>query len=139
MVTYHGRTLMPGRGQGPVVAISPLSLWGGLDPVTGLVIDRSHPALGRSLAGTVLVMASGRGSSSSSSVIAEALRLGTAPAAIILAEPDAILVIGAMVADALYQRSCPIVVLAPEDHAALAAVRAAEVGATDDGAVVTVS
>lgn len=138
-MTFHGRTLMPGAGQGQVVAISPLSLWGGLDPLTGLVIDRSHPALGRSLAGTVLVMASGRGSSSSSSVIAEALRLGTAPAAIVLSEPDAILVIGAMVADALYNRACPIVVLSPEDHAAVASARIAEVAAAADGASVSAS
>jgi predicted aconitase with swiveling domain len=130
---------MPGAGQGQVVAISPLSFWGGLDPLTGLVIDRSHPALGRSLAGTVLVMASGRGSSSSSSVIAEALRLGTAPAAIVLSEPDAILVIGAMVADALYSRSCPIAVLSPEDHAVLATAQTAEVAATVDGAAVNVT
>lgn len=133
-MTFHGRTLMPGEGSGLVIAISPISLWGGLDPVTGLVIDRSHSAVGRSLAGAVLVMASGRGSSSSASVIAEALRLGTAPAAIVLSEPDAILVIGTMVADALYHRACPIVMLSPDDHAMLAAAESAEVSATTNGA-----
>ena len=137
-MTYQGRTLMPGEGQGPVVAVPPLSLWGGLDPITGLVIDRSHPGLGHSLTGTVLVMASGRGSSSSASVIAEALRLGTAPAAIVLSEPDGILVIGAMVGDALYGRSCPIVVLSSDDHTALAAAATARVAAGDESASVSV-
>jgi uncharacterized protein len=61
------------------------------------------------------VMPSGRGSSSSSSVLAEAIRLGTAPLAILLAEPDNILVLGALVAGYLYDRTCPIVVL-PGDH-----------------------
>jgi predicted aconitase with swiveling domain len=61
-----------------------------------------------------VVMPSGRGSSSSSSVLAEAIRLGTAPLAILLAEPDEILVIGALVAEYLYGRTCPILVL-PED------------------------
>ncbi len=60
-------------------------------------------------------MPSGRGSSSSSSVLAEAIRLGTAPLAILLAEPDEILVLGALVAGYLYGRTCPIVVL-PGDH-----------------------
>ena len=56
-------------------------------------------------------MPCGRGSSSSSTVLAEAIRLGTAPAAIVLSEPDPILVIGALVAQRLYARTCPIVVV----------------------------
>jgi len=135
-MTFHGRTLMPGDGRGPVAAIAPLSFWGGYEPVTGRVVDRHHAALGRSLAGAVLVMSVGRGSSSASGALAEALRLGTAPAAIVLSEPDPILVIGAMVADALYGRSCPIVVLSPSDHAALAGTATAEVAATDATATV---
>ena len=62
-------------------------------------------------------MPSGRGSSSSSSVLAESIRLGTAPLAILLADPDEILVLGALVAEYLYGRTCPIVVL-PADHPA---------------------
>ena len=104
-----------------MLATAPLSFWGGIDVETGTVIDRSHPAIGQSVAGRVLVMPSGRGSSSSSSVLAEAIRLGTAPAAIILGEADPILVVGALVAARLYGRSCPLVVLAAEDHAAVAA------------------
>jgi predicted aconitase with swiveling domain len=69
---------------------APLSLWGGLDPHSGRLCDHHHPQLGATIAGHILVMPSGRGSSSSSSVLAEAIRLGTAPAAILLAEPDEI-------------------------------------------------
>ena len=58
----------------------------------------------RSCAGRILVMRAGRGSSSGSSVLAEAIRAGTAPAAIVLAERDAILAVGAMVAAELYGR-----------------------------------
>ena len=50
-------------------------------------------------------------SSSSSSILAESIRLGTAPLAILLADPDEILVLGALVAQYLYRRTCPIVVL----------------------------
>ena len=79
-------------------------------------------------------MASGRGSSSSSTVLAEAIRLDTAPLAIVLSEPDPILVIGAIVARRLYGRVCPIVQLNRFDHALLAEASQAEiaVGAAGD-------
>jgi predicted aconitase with swiveling domain len=110
-----------------LVLAEPLSLWGGMDPATGEVIDAHHPQRGANLAGRVVVMASGRGSSSSASVLAEAVRAGTAPAAIVLGEPDLILAIGAEVADELYGRRVPVVALAPD-----------ELGAIRDGAVVRV-
>jgi predicted aconitase with swiveling domain len=108
-VVLTGRTLIEGSARGPVAALAPLSFWGGFDPETGLVIDRSNPAFGRSLAGAVLVMTASRGSSSSATILAEAIRLGTAPAAIVLAEPDPILLAGAMVAAELYGGVCPVV------------------------------
>jgi predicted aconitase with swiveling domain len=130
------RALVPGSASGPVAAVAPLSFWGGYDPVSGLVTDRSHPNFGQSLAGKILVMSTGRGSSSSSSVLAEAIRLGTGPAAIVLAEPDAILATGAMVAETLYGRTCPVLVLPGDDHRALAAASAAQV--TTVGNIATV-
>jgi uncharacterized protein len=86
-----------------------LSLWGGMDPATGIVIDVHHPQRGANLAGRVVVMPIARGSSSSASVLAEAVRAGTAPAAILLGEPDLILAIGAAVAEELYAVTVPIV------------------------------
>jgi predicted aconitase with swiveling domain len=86
-----------------------LSLWGGMDPTSGELIDAHHPQRGANLAGRVVVMPSGRGSSSSASVLAEAVRAGTAPAAILLAEPDLILSIGAAVAEELYGVFVPVV------------------------------
>jgi predicted aconitase with swiveling domain len=62
----------------------------------------------------VVLMPGGRGSSSSASVLAEALRAGTAPAALLLGEPDLILAIGAEVADALYGTRLPVVVVDAE-------------------------
>ena len=115
-----GRTLLEGSARGPVAAIAPLSFWGGYDPGTGRVIDRSHPAFGRALRGAVLVMGAGRGSSSSASVLAEALRLGTGPAALVLSAPDAILLAGAVVAAELYGCVCPVAILSPDDHRRLA-------------------
>ena len=96
-----------------------LSLWGGMDPATGLVIDARHPQLGASVSGRVLVMPSGRGSSSSASVLAEAVRAGTAPAAILMAEPDLILAIGSAVAEELYGVRVPVVVLSAAELASI--------------------
>ena len=97
----------------------PLSFWGGVDPVTGRIIDRRHPRRGESVAGRVLVMPYGRGSSSSSSVLLEGVRLGTAPAAVVLRELDGILALGAAVARELYEQAPPVVLLAPADWEAL--------------------
>ena len=91
-----------------------LSLWGGMDPSNGELIDTHHPQRGAVLAGRVVVMPNGLGSSSSASVLAEAVRAGTAPAAIVLAEPDLILSIGSAVAEELYGVRVPVVVLPRE-------------------------
>ena len=110
----RGRTLAPGSGQGPAVVLAePLSLWGGLDPQTGVIVERRHPQAGASVRGCVVVMPAGRGSSSSSTVLAEAIRNDTAPAAIVLRDPDPILALGSMVASELYSVRCPVVVAAP--------------------------
>jgi predicted aconitase with swiveling domain len=107
----EARTLVAGAAHGTALVLDePLSFWGGVEPSTGEVIDIRHPQRGSNVAGRVLVMPSGRGSSSSSSVLAECVRAGTGPAAIVLAEPDPILALGAIIARELYKRTIPIVV-----------------------------
>jgi len=93
-----------------LVLDEPLSFWGGVDEETGVIIDTHHPQHGASIAGKVLVMPGGRGSSSSSSVLAELIRGQVAPAAIVLRTTDPILALGAIVAEALYDRAVPVVV-----------------------------
>ena len=108
--TRDAQPCAEGTADGPaLVRSAPLSLWGGIDAETGDIIDRSHPDLGKNVAGVILVMAGGRGSSSSSAVLAEAVRRGTGPAAIVLANADPILTVGAIVAETLYGVRCPIV------------------------------
>ena len=107
----HGRSYVGGEAEGVALVLDePLSFWGGVEAETGRIIDASHPQCGASVAGRILVMPGARGSSSSSSVLAEAIRLGTAPRGIVLASPDPILTVGALVARSLYGLSCPIVV-----------------------------
>lgn len=104
--------LVPGRAAGEaLVLLEPLSLWGGLNPETGEIIDRRHLCAGQVVTGRVLVLPAGRGSSSASSILLEAVRLGTAPAAIITAEVDGILALGAAVAREMYDHAPPVLVL----------------------------
>jgi predicted aconitase with swiveling domain len=112
--------MFDGGADGDAMVLSePLSLWGGLDPQTGELTDAHHPQLGAQLGGRVVVMPASRGSSSSSSVLAEAVRSGHAPAAILLGEPDLILAVGAAVAAELYDELVPVLVLRPEDRDAI--------------------
>lgn len=117
----EGRTLVAGRASGLALVLdAPLSFWGGIDPGTGELIDTHHPQCGASITGRVVVMPSGRGSSSSSYVLAESIRAGTAPAAIVLREPDGIVALGAIVARELYGTRIPVVVLDTDAYDAIA-------------------
>jgi len=113
-----GRVMVDGSAAASVsVLATPLSLWGGFDPTTGMITDAHHPQHGEVIAGTIVVMASGRGSSSASSVLAEAIRLGSAPTAFLLIEPDEILVLGSVVGHELYGVTTPVLIVAPSLHA----------------------
>jgi predicted aconitase with swiveling domain len=131
-----GRLVAPGRARAPTLVLDePLSLWGGLDPATGRVIERRHPQYGAVVTGKAVVMPAARGSSSSASVLAEAVRAGTAPAAIVLGEPDLILALGAAVAEELYGTQVPIVVLPPEELASLRDGETVDIGPEGASAV----
>lgn len=129
--SVKGRVLAAGNAEGEALVLrEPLSLWGGVEPGTGVIIDARHPQRGCSTTGRVLVMPAVRGSSSSSSVLAELVRAGCAPAAILLGEPDLILAVGAAVGEELYGRRVPIVVLEAADLARIAdGARVSVVGA----------
>ncbi len=114
-----GLSLHPGTARGPVLVLTePLSFWGGVGPA-GVVVDAHHPQRGQSLTGRVVAMTEGRGSSSSSAVLAEQIRSGRAPAALLLGACDTVLLLGALVAAELYDVRLPIALL---DGAALQAL-----------------
>jgi uncharacterized protein len=128
------RALVPGPAEGPALVLSePLSFWGGVDVADGTIIDRRHPQVGERVRGKVLVMRSGRGSSSSSSVLAETIRAGTGPVAIVLAEPDGILALGALVASMLYGRTTPVVVVDDDTYRSIDPGAKVEISLRDHG------
>jgi predicted aconitase with swiveling domain len=107
--------LVPGAGGGPLLRLrAPISFWGGIDPVRGVVADPRHPDHGASIAGTVLLVPACVGSSSSSAIMLELLREGTAPAAIVLGRADAILALGVVVGRELGYPTIPMLELVPE-------------------------
>lgn len=109
MRTLVGRVLVEGHAEGEILRLDQsLSLWGGVDTATGEIIDPHHPQVGASVKAKTLVMPSARGSSSSSSVLAEMARSGSNPAAIVLGEPDPILGVGAIAARLMYDVAIPI-------------------------------
>ena len=86
-----------------------LSFWGGVDPLTGIVIDHTHPLHKQSVADKVLAIPNGRGSCTGSQVLLELILNKKAPRAIILSQPDMILALGIIVAQEIFGASIPMV------------------------------
>ena len=136
MTSVYGRSLNPGSAEGPVLVLDePLSFWGAFDPASGLIIDRHHPQCGACLTGTILVLPGTRGSATAPGAIADAVRRGTAPAGIILGEPDVNLAIGCFIAAELYGKACPVLSVTSDGYAVVALWSDAVIGS--DGSVVS--
>lgn len=100
MSALQGEILVRGQaGAGAALVLTaPISFWGGVDAQTGCIVDVRHPQHGECIAGKALFVPGSIGSSSASAVLLELVRNGHAPAAIVLHEPDAILLLGLIVA-----------------------------------------
>ena len=98
--TFAAETLVAGEpGSGEALVLSaPISFWGGVDPRTGTITDVRHPDCGKNIAGRVLFLPGTIGSSSASAVLLELVHAARAPAALVLQQPDAILLLGLLVA-----------------------------------------
>jgi predicted aconitase with swiveling domain len=116
----QGEVLIAGAdatGQALVLTL-PISFWGGVDAKSGRIADPRHPQYGESVAGRVLFLPGTIGSSSASSVLLELVHAGLAPAAIVLHEPDAILLLGLIVAREMGWPHPPALRLDRKRHAA---------------------
>ena len=115
-----GRAVVAGVAEGEaLVTHDALSFWGGYDFHTGEIIDRHHPLEGVRAAGRILAVPFSKGSSTTTAVLLEAVRAGTAPAAIITTGPDAFFALASIVADVMYGKSFPVISLEPADFASL--------------------
>lgn len=122
-----GQAIISGWASGPVLACEEgLSFWGGVDPLTGIVIDAHHPLCGQSISGRVLVMPTTRGSCSGSGVMLDLALNGIAPAAFVFREAEDVVTLGAMIAGRMFARPVPVVRLGAEAFATAMAARTAD-------------
>lgn len=99
MVTLRGRAIRGGRGEGmALVSAEPVGFLGGVDPDTGVVIEPGHALHGQCVAGRVLVFPTGKGSTVGSYTLYRLAQNGLAPAAIVNAQSEAIVAVGAIIA-----------------------------------------
>ncbi len=95
-----GRAIKHGQAVGTaLVSSEPISFFGMVDPETGLVVERQHPLAGQSVRGRVLVFPTGRGSTVGSYSLYRLAKAGLAPAAIVNAESETIVAVGAIISN----------------------------------------
>ena len=111
-----------------LVSNVPLSFWGGVDEKTGIVIDTTHPLHGQSIAGTILCLPSGRGSSTASQVLLELILNDKAPKALILRDRDGQISVGAIVAKSVFPEAAVLDVIQIENFDELVKVAAKSYG-----------
>ena len=100
LTRIQGRVIRAGRAEGrALVSPAPIGFLGGVDPDSGVVVEPNHPLHGQSVAGRVLVFPTGKGSTVGSYTILRLARNRVAPAAMINAESEAIVAVGAIIAD----------------------------------------
>lgn len=117
--------LVKGTASGVALVTSqPICFWGGLEPKTGIIIERVHELRGQSVIEKIFVFPSGKGSSTTSAILLESVRCGTAPAAIVNLKTELILVVGAIIAEKLYGHVLPIVDTPDQDP--ITAIRSGE-------------
>ena len=110
----HGQPYSSGTVSATLLAANlELSFWGGVAPDTGEVIDRFHPLSGQHLKSKILAIPGGRGSCGGSAVILELILNGLGPKALIFQRPEDIITFGVMVAEEMFERTLPIILLDP--------------------------
>ncbi len=98
--TLKGRSIVPGHCRGlALVSIKPISLLGGVDPNSGLIIERGHDLEGRSVKERILCFPYGHGSTVGSYVLYSLAKRRLGPKAIINQTADPVVVVGAIIAD----------------------------------------
>lgn len=94
----QGRAIKNGRAEGKaLVSPEPIGFLGGVDPETGKIVERGHPLEGRCVSRRVLVFPTGKGSTVGSYTLYRLARNGLAPAAIVNAQSEAIVAVGAII------------------------------------------
>ena len=131
----QGKPVISGKAEGAVLSSDePLSFWGGYDHRTGEITDRRHPLSGQNASGKILMLPFTKGSSTTTAVLLEAVRAGTAPAAILSKSSDSFLALASIVAEKMYRKPIPIIHLSEDGFSKLAT--ASRVQIDEDGRII---
>ena len=96
----RGRTIYPGKVEGLALVTSMgISFFGGVDPETGVVVEKGHELEGQSISGKILVFPTGKGSTVGSYTLYRLKDSSLAPAAIVNAECETITAVGCIIAE----------------------------------------
>jgi len=100
MEQLKGRLIYKGKAQGEALVTSqPISFYGGVDPNTGVVIEKGHELQGQSVRGKILVFPTGKGSTVGSYTLYRMKKNGTAPAAIVNRECETVVAVGVIISE----------------------------------------
>ena len=100
MEQLKGRIISKGIGEGEALVTSqPISFYGGVDPNTGVVIEKGHELQGKSVKGKVLVFPTGKGSTVGSYTLYRMKKNGVAPAGMINKECETVVAVGAIISE----------------------------------------
>ena len=100
MEQLKGRIIYKGKAEGEALVTSmPISFYGGVDPNTGIVLEKGHELNGQSVKGKILVFPQGKGSTVGSYTLYRMKKNDTAPAAMINRETETIIAVGAIISE----------------------------------------
>jgi uncharacterized protein len=100
MEQLKGRIIYKGKAEGEALVTSqPISFYGGVDPNTGIVLEKGHELQGQSVKGKILVFPQGKGSTVGSYTLYRMKKNGTAPAGMINKECETIVAVGAIISE----------------------------------------
>lgn len=121
LVIKNTKVLLEGNPKAEaLVSNKPLSFWGGVDTVTGRILDVHHDLCGEVLTNKVLCIPYDRGSCSGSGVLIEMVKRGTAPAAILCLEAEPVLALGPLIGEKMYGRGMALRNISEEDYKKIA-------------------
>ena len=100
MEQLKGRIIFRGKAEGEALTTTqPISFYGGVDPNTGVVIEKGHELQGISIKGKILVFPQGKGSTVGSYTLYRLKKNGVAPAGMVNRECETIVAVGAIISE----------------------------------------
>jgi predicted aconitase with swiveling domain len=95
----QGRKICPGRAEGEALVTSMgISFFGGVDPESGVIVEKGHELEGQSIRGKILAFPTGKGSTVGSYTLYRLKHNGAAPAAIVNRQCETITAVGCIIA-----------------------------------------